>query len=262
MSPRSTHIVGLRTKSQRARTVGGRKKPAPVEQRDDESKTERVYRDVRRRIRELELAPGLQLDKHEIGIEYGVSRAPVSEAIARLAAEGLVEIFPQSGSFVAQIRLEDVRENLLIRTGLEIEVVRRAAILADDELLDQLDENLEAQLTCVKRSELARLDDLDAAFHTLLVSAVKSPYTARLIDRTRAILDRPRFHTLPVEGRPIDTVAEHRRIVDAIRTRDPEFAGSAMRVHLTMVAQAIERNIAEIQQDPKQRKARAARAAD
>jgi DNA-binding FadR family transcriptional regulator len=42
-------------------------------------------------------------------------------------------------------------------------------------------------------------------------------------------------------------VVEHRRIADAIRTRDPELAGAAMRVHLAMVSQAIERNIAEIQ---------------
>ena len=261
MRSKSTNIVSLRSKAQRARAAAAKKTPA-TEPRDDQSKTERVYSDLRRRIRELELAPGLQLDKNQIGIEYGVSRAPVSEAIARLASEGLVDVFPQSGSFVALIRLEDVRENFLIRTGLEIEVARRAALLADAALLKRLDENLDAQLAAVKRNEMARLDDLDAAFHTLLVSAVNSPGAARLIDRTRAILDRPRFHTLPEEGRPYDTVAEHRRIVDAIRTRDPEFAGAAMRVHLTMVAQAIERHIEEIQVESMKKKSKPARAAD
>jgi DNA-binding FadR family transcriptional regulator len=44
---------------------------------------------------------------------------------------------------------------------------------------------------------------------------------------------------------------EHRRIADAIRTRDPEFAAAAMRVHLTMAAQAIERNIASMQAETK-----------
>jgi DNA-binding GntR family transcriptional regulator len=69
----------------------------------------------------------------------------------------------------------------------------------------------------------------------------------RLVDRARAILDRPRFYALPEEGRPQDTVAEHRRIVDAIRTGDVELAGATMRVHLAMVAQAIERSIALMQ---------------
>jgi DNA-binding GntR family transcriptional regulator len=240
VSSRTGSIVSLRPKSKRGKV--------DVDPRDDQSKSLRVYADLRRRIRELELEPGVQLDKNQIGIEYGVSRAPVSEAIARLAAEGLVDVFPQSGSFVAEIRLEDVRENLLVRTGLEIEIARRAAVLASDSLLDSLEENLDAQASAAKRGDLAKLDELDAAFHSLLVGAVNSPSAARLIDRTRAILDRPRFHTLPEKGRVTDTVSEHRGIVDAIRTRDPEFAGAAMRVHLVMVAQAIERNIAQVQE--------------
>jgi DNA-binding GntR family transcriptional regulator len=225
------------------------KKRRTSEQPDDKSKTDRVYRDLRRRIRELELPPGVQLDKNQIADEYGVSRAPISDAIARLAAEGLIDIFPQSGSFVAPIRLEELRESLLIRTGLEVEVVRRVAPLADENLLGRLDENLDAQAGAVKRSDNARLDDLDEAFHVIIMGAVKSPAAERLLDRTRAILDRPRFQTLPEGGRPMDTYAEHRRIVDAIRTRDPELAGAAMRVHLMMVAQSIEKHIAHEQAD-------------
>jgi DNA-binding GntR family transcriptional regulator len=227
------------------------KKRKQTEPRDDKSKTERVYRDLRRRIRELELPPGLQLDKNRIADEYGVSRAPVSDAIARLAAEGLVDVFPQSGSFVAPIRLEELREALLIRTGLEVEVVRRVTPLASEELLARLDENLDAQAGAVKRNDNARLDDLDEAFHIIIMGAVKSPAAERLLDRTRALLDRPRFRTLPEGGRPMDTYEEHKRIVDAIRTRDAELAGAAMRVHLTMVAQAIERHIAHEQADAK-----------
>jgi GntR family transcriptional regulator, rspAB operon transcriptional repressor len=214
---------------------------------EDRLKSERVYRDLRRRIRGLELQPGSQLDKNEIAQEYGVSRAPVSEAIARLAVEGLADVVPQSGSFVAPIRLDDVRESLLIRTGLEVEVVRRATKLGSDEMFARLDRNLEEQVVAVKIKDLAALDDLDSAFHSIILNAVKSPSVERLVDRARAILDRPRFYSLPEEGRPRDTVAEHRRIVDAIRTGDMELAGATMRVHLTMVAQSIERNIAQIQ---------------
>jgi DNA-binding FadR family transcriptional regulator len=59
------------------------------------------------------------------------------------------------------------------------------------------------------------------------------------------MLDRPRFHALPERGRPNATVAEHRRIADAIRTGDVELAGAAMRVHIAMVARAIEKDTAE-----------------
>ena len=211
----------------------------------EHSKAERVYRELRRRIRELELQPGSRLQKNEIALEFGMSRAPVSEAIALLAEEGLVDVYPQSGSFVAPIRAEDVQEALLIRTGLEVEAVRRVTQMADAELIKRLDENLDAQATAVKANDMARLDDLDEAFHATIISALKSPRAQRLLDGARALLDRPRFHALPEDGRPYATVSEHRRIVDAIRTGDIELAGAAMRVHITMVARAIERDAAE-----------------
>ena len=211
----------------------------------DRSKAERVHRELRRRIRELELQPGLRLHKNEIALEFGVSRAPVSEAIAWLAEEGLVDVYPQSGSFVSPIRPEDVREALLIRTGLEVEAVRRVTQMADAGLLQRLDENLEAQAAAVRAKDMALLDDLDESFHAIIIAAINSPRSQRLLDSARALLDRPRFHALPEGGRPHATVAEHRRIADAIRTGDAELAGAAMRVHIAMVERAIELDAAE-----------------
>ena len=69
----------------------------------------------------------------------------------------------------------------------------------------------------------------------------------RLLDESRALLDRPRFHSLPEDGRSKDTLAEHSRIVDAIRTGDVELAGAAMRVHLAMVTRAIERELVQLE---------------
>src|SRR5882672_9931436 len=131
----------------------------------EHSKAERVYRELRRRIRGLELQPGSRLQKNEIALEFDVSRAPVSEAIAWLAEEGLVDVFPQNGSFVSPIRPEDVREALLIRTGLEVEAVRRVTQMANADMLQRLDANLESQNAAVRRNDMALLDDLDEAFH-------------------------------------------------------------------------------------------------
>ncbi len=219
--------------------------PAIAESHEEGSKSERVYQDLRRRIRELDLLPGSRLRKNEIALEYGVSRAPVSEAIARLAEEGLVDVFPQSGSFVSPIRPEDVRESLLIRTGLEVEAIRRVTQSANEDLLAQLEENYAAQERAVKSNDMARLDELDEAFHAIIFAATGSPRAQRLLDTSRALLDRPRFHALPEDGRPSATLAEHRRILDAIRTGDVELAGAAMRVHISMVARAIERDAAQ-----------------
>lgn len=211
----------------------------------EHSKSERVYRDLRRRIRQMELQPGSRLRKNEIAVEYGVSRAPVSEAIARLAEEGLVDVFPQSGSFVSPIRPEQIRECFLIRTGLEVEAVRRVTQLADPEVIAQLDDNLRQQADAIRADDMERLDDLDEAFHAIIFIALKSPRAKSLLDITRAVLDRPRFHSLHRMGRAEDTLSEHGRIVDAIKTGDVELAGAAMRLHISTVARIIEADVAQ-----------------
>jgi DNA-binding GntR family transcriptional regulator len=227
-------------------------KPLPTaESGNEHSKSERVYRDLRRRIRQMELVPGSRLRKNEIADEYGVSRAPVSEAIARLAEEGLVDVFPQSGSFVSPIRPDHIRECFLIRTGLEVEAVRRVTQQADLKLLEQLDENLRQQAAAIRSNNMERMDELDEAFHATIMDALNSPRARRLLDQTRAVLDRPRFHSLHRVGRPEDTLTEHSRIVDAIRTGDVELASAAIRVHITTVARIIEDDVAQSNREAK-----------
>jgi len=212
----------------------------------DKSKAERVYRELRRRIRELTLPPGAPLRKEEIALEMGVSRAPVSEAIARLADEALVDVFPQHGSFVAPIRAEDVRESLFIRTALEIEAIRRVTQAADPELIVHLEENLAAEQEALKAGDLVAFYELDEALHALIFASLQAPRALRLLDAARAPLDRPRRLGLPEAGRPEATFAEHRRMVDAIASGDPEFAAAAMRAHLTQVSRSVERELQHI----------------
>ncbi len=206
------------------------------------SKAQRVYDYLRGRIRELKIPPGTRLSKNKVAMACGVSRAPVSEAITRLAGEGLVDVFPQNGSFVSPIREEDILEALFMRNALEVATVKRVATEADQELFNRLEENLrlQAQALEAKKLDLVRLDDLDEMFHTMIITSIHSPRAQRVLAAARAILDRPRFLALPEHDRPHDTLIEHQRILDAIRTGDTELAGSAMRVHINAVAEAID----------------------
>ncbi len=219
---------------------------APAPDLREISKSDRVYADLRRRIRELALPPGEPLRKEELALALGVSRAPVSEAIARLADEGLVEVFPQHGSFVAPIRAAEVRESLFIRTALESEAMRRLAPVATASLAADLDDNLDEQAAALAADDLARFYDLDETFHARLFAAVESPRAARLLDAARAPLDRVRRLSLPEPGRGAATLAEHRRLADAVRSGDGDLAAAAMRVHLAMVARAIERELTKL----------------
>jgi DNA-binding GntR family transcriptional regulator len=206
----------------------------------DVPKSDRVYAVLRGRIRDTVLAPGALLAKEAIAVELGVSRAPVSEALARLAEEGLVEIFPQHGSFVAEIRESDVREALFLREALEVEAVRRCAGLMDQELCALLESNLDAESKALRARDLKQFYELDEALHERILAAIGFARVAKLLDAARAALDRMRRLTLPKGERASATLREHRWIVEAIRSGDPEFAGAAMRAHLNAVSAAIE----------------------
>lgn len=209
-------------------------------------KTEQVYADLRRRIRDLQLPPGSALRKDELAVEFGMSRAPINEAIARLAEEGLVEVFPQHGSFVSEIRAADLREGMFIRKALEVQAIGLAAVLEDGALLAALDANLEAQEEALKREDLTQFYILDEMLHGMIFKAVDLPRAQHILESTRAQLDRVRRLALSEAGRPRATLNEHQLIVAALKTGDADFAAQAMRLHLDAVAVAIELRLPDL----------------
>ena len=78
-----------------------------------------IYSDLRAELVSLRRRPGETVSEAEIALAYGVSRTPVREAILKLADEGLLEIFPQSGIFVSRFRSRRYPEAIIIRKSLE-----------------------------------------------------------------------------------------------------------------------------------------------
>src|SRR5450631_2439139 len=87
----------------------------------------RIYSDLRAELVSLQRRPGEPVSEAEIALSYGVSRTPVREAILKLSDEGLLEIFPQSGSFVSRIPVGALPEAILIRKALETTTAQLAA---------------------------------------------------------------------------------------------------------------------------------------
>lgn len=82
---------------------------------------------LRDQILFLELKPGISISDNEIAAKLEVSRTPVREALLLLKQEHLVNIYPQSGTFVAPIDIDLVREIMFIRHILECNVLLQLA---------------------------------------------------------------------------------------------------------------------------------------
>ncbi|MEY3081243.1 MAG: hypothetical protein RJA94_1228 [Pseudomonadota bacterium] len=199
----------------------------------------RVHAALREAIVQLDLKPGEFLDKQAIAARMGVSRFPVGEAMNRLAAEGLVDIIPQSGSRVALIKISDTRENMFLRRALEVETVRKLAPLVSCGLLDQLASNLRYQKAAIEAQDLKGFHGFDLAFHALLQDHLgfervrSAAETARLgLDRVRQLLNTRRRLDL--------TLGEHKTIVAALEAHDGDAAAKAMYGHLDAVMAELE----------------------
>lgn len=201
--------------------------------------TDRIVTALREAIVALEIPPGMVLDKAALATRFGVSRFPVSEALNRLKAEGLVEIKPQSASTVSLIRLADARENMFLRRALEGETVALLAKRRAPDLLVEMERNLRYQKSAMEAGDRQGFHRLDLEFHDLLVSGAGFPRVratvekARLaLDRVRRLLGSPRRHAL--------TFAEHNAIVDALRAGDAGAARAAMAAHIDSVMDELE----------------------
>ena len=87
---------------------------------------QKVYEILRDRILSKQFAPGQRLNVRAIGAQLGVSRTPLKDALNRLAAEGLVEIRPRSGTYVTAPSLADIEELLDVRRLLEVYAIEKA----------------------------------------------------------------------------------------------------------------------------------------
>jgi DNA-binding GntR family transcriptional regulator len=201
--------------------------------------TARVHDILREAIVRLGLKPGEYLDKQAIATKLGVSRFPVGEALTRLAAEGLVEIVPQSGTRVALIRLSDARENMFIRRAIETEAIRTLTKTVSADRIRDMQQNWRYQMAAVESGDRDGFYRFDVEFHAILLDCLGFDRVKFAADTARLGLERVR-RMLNSRRRLEITLEEHRSIVEALEKRDTGRAVAAMEVHLGAVLTELE----------------------
>ncbi len=192
----------------------------------------RIYADLRAELVSLKRRPGDVISEAEIALAYSVSRTPVREAILKLSDEGLVEIFPQSGIFVARIPLSALPEAIIVRKALEATTARFAAGLVTASQILSLHAILQRQREADATGDRDAFHQADELFHATIADVAGYPGIWRLILQVKVHVDRFRQLTLPQKGRMTQVIAEHEVILAAIEAHDPTGAGIAMEKHL------------------------------
>lgn len=204
------------------------------------SLSNRTYLTLREAIMNIGYRPGEALRNADICAQLGVSRSPVANAILRLGSEGLVDVVPKSGSYVARFSMEDIREGAFLREAIELAAVEAAAPGVTEEQLAALRRNIRIQESHVDDRDFAGFHKLDAAMHELILSFTGFRGLARVANTAWVNVDRARQLLLPRPGRVTETLQEHRAILEAMEARDPVRARDAMRIHLRQLITFLE----------------------
>jgi DNA-binding GntR family transcriptional regulator len=194
-----------------------------------------IYKHLHGAILSMTLPPGTALQDKVLCARFAVSRTPVREALIRLAEDELVDIFPQSGTFVSRIKAAAIPEALDIRQALESLTVRRATEHRSAPDLHRLDAILDSQTALAAKTDTAGFHEADELFHETIGEISGHRGIWRLVKQVKVQIDRTRRLTLPVPGRMLQVVTEHRAILKAMADGDPAAAQAAMERHLGVV---------------------------
>lgn len=178
-----------------------------------------------------EISPGAKIVETRLANQFGVSQAPVREALRDLEMLGFIVSSPFRGTQVRRINNRELADIYPIRAAVEALAARAAATQIDEPTLARLESLLGLMCDAAARGDMRAEVDADIAFHHTIVVASGNRTLMQFWEMMR--LETTTFLTLAVTQRPLEELAgRHRSVLAALQARDPEQAAEAMRRHI------------------------------
>ena len=181
-----------------------------------------------------EFQPGERLSEAKLARELGISRGPLREALGRLEGK-LVTRTPRIGVSVIQFERSDLEQLFFVREALEGMAARLAAERMRETQLDALEDMLRqhADRPGLAAGEVYHQRSIDDDFHFAIVDAAGSERIKQLLlDEVYYQLRIHRLRSSTRPGRARAALDEHREILKALQSRDPDLAEARMRAHI------------------------------
>ncbi len=196
-----------------------------------------AYNAIKEAILTLRLEPGTLLVESDLAQQLGISKTPVRDALQELEREGFVTRILFKGTYVTDVTIQDISEVFQLRAVLEGLAAHLAAPLFSTEELDQVAQNLSAAEAALVAGNLTRCSQEGQKLHQAIIDKTDNHRLALIIHNLDDHVQRFRLLSDRIGGRLNKSVQEHRRVLDALRSRDPAAAEQAMRDHLFSVLQ-------------------------
>jgi DNA-binding GntR family transcriptional regulator len=187
-----------------------------------------AYRALKEMIANYRFSPGSRLNVEELAKELGVSRTPIWEAVRRLEQEGLITNIPNRGVFMVEMTLPMALHLYQVREVLEGLAGRLAAANMDDGMIGKMGKCLEALRKVVEAGDPIGYSKLDFTFHAMIYEACGNPFLQEILESIKNKM-RPLVPlSKPTLSRGYE---EHKKILEALKSGDPEKAEKALQRH-------------------------------
>ncbi len=195
------------------------------------SKNEAVYDALRQAIIQGEYEPGSRLVIDDLAASMGVSQIPIREALRQLEADGFITIEPYVGATLTDINADFIFEIFALLESLEVICSRTACRCMSDNEMDKLAEVINRMDDNVNSPEQWSQDSKQ--LHLFVCKCAKNVLTMKMTQKVLDHWDRLRLHYLKdVFGyRIADAQHEHKQILAAFRSRNPDAVERIVREH-------------------------------
>jgi DNA-binding GntR family transcriptional regulator len=189
-----------------------------------------LYHQLLEEVLEGDLRPGEILVESTLGKRFGVSRTPIREALRMLEQDGVLERINR-GMRVRQTSSEEVLEIYGVRAILEAAAARDAASHRTDYDLATLD-RIFASMGEARGASPQEMAAINRSFHRAIWDAARNRTLSDLLERLAVHLRRYPATTYLRSGRWEEALEEHRRLLEAIREKDPDVAADLAENHM------------------------------
>ncbi|MDO8187870.1 GntR family transcriptional regulator [Conexibacter sp. JD483] len=194
---------------------------------------QQVAETLRSAIIHGELNPGDRLREEDLSDQLDMSRGPIREALRQLEQEGLVASFPYRGTVVADVWGDEVLAVLVpIRATLELYALRHALRRFEEPDFNALGAIVDEMQTAAETGNLARVIELDMAFHRLILERSELFHSLQLWEMISPRM-RGLFYRMGPHHTSLQEIAEqHRELLAALRSGDEQLAYATLEEHI------------------------------
>jgi len=209
--------------------------------------SEQVVEHILHSMKTGKLRPGDKITELAIAQELSISQAPVREAFQVLISRGLVRQKGRAGKYIAKLSPKEIRDSYFAGGVLEGSIVASASdsfspedIRSLAQIVNQMKEEAE------KNADTDHLAELDVSFHNQLLSKGGNEIVRELWFRSCQAIGKLLFYAKWKEMfDPLQIHLRHKKILDAIRSKNPTLIEKTIRDHYTTAGDIISRHAAQ-----------------